>query len=31
MMIPRRLRWLWLTLSVVFLDRASKVWIESRP
>src|SRR5208283_2227686 len=31
MMIPRRLRWLWLTLGVVFLDRASKAWIESRP
>jgi signal peptidase II len=31
MMIPHRLRWLWLTLGVVFLDRASKAWIESRP
>lgn len=31
MMIPRRLRWLWLTLGVVFLDRASKAWIEARP
>jgi len=31
MMIPRRLRWLWLTLGVVFLDRATKAWIESRP
>lgn len=31
MMFPRRLRWLWLTLGVVFLDRASKAWIESRP
>jgi signal peptidase II len=31
MIIPRRLRWLWLTLGVVFLDRASKAWIESRP
>lgn len=30
MMIPRRLRWLWLTLGVVFLDRATKAWIESR-
>jgi signal peptidase II len=30
MIIPRRLRWLWLTLVVVFLDRASKAWIESR-
>lgn len=31
MIIPRRLRWLWLTLGVVFLDRASKAWVESRP
>jgi len=31
MIVPRRLRWLWLTLGVVFLDRASKAWIESRP
>ena len=31
MILPRRLRWLWLTLVVVFLDRASKAWIESRP
>jgi len=31
MIIPRRLRWLWLTLGVVFLDRASKAWIQSRP
>jgi signal peptidase II len=31
MIIPRRLKWLWLTLAVVFLDRASKVWIDSRP
>ncbi len=31
MIFPRRLRWLWLTLGVVFLDRASKAWIESRP
>lgn len=30
MMLPARLRWLWLTLGVVFLDRASKAWIESR-
>jgi signal peptidase II len=27
----RRLRWLWLTLAVVFVDRATKAWIESRP
>lgn len=31
MIIPSRLRWLWLTLVVVFLDRASKAWIEARP
>jgi signal peptidase II len=31
MIIPGRLRWLWLTLLVVLLDRATKVWIESRP
>src|SRR5258708_11664623 len=31
MIIPGRLRWLWLTLLVVLLDRASKAWIESRP
>ena len=31
MLIPGRLRWLWLTLLVVFLDRASKAWVESRP
>jgi len=31
MMIPPRLRWLSLTLLAVFLDRASKAWIESRP
>lgn len=31
MIIPRRLRWLWLTLAVVFLDRATKAWIDSRP
>jgi signal peptidase II len=31
MILPRRLRWLWLTLAVVFFDRASKAWIESRP
>jgi len=30
MILPSRLRWLWLTLGVVFLDRASKAWIESR-
>src|SRR5579863_8790224 len=31
LVLPRRLRWLWLTLIVVFLDRASKAWIDSRP
>ena len=31
MIIPSRLRWLWLTLAVVLLDRASKAWIDSRP
>jgi len=31
MILPRRLQWLWLTLAVVFLDRATKAWIESRP
>jgi signal peptidase II len=31
MIIPKRLRWLWLTLGVVFLDRATKAWIDSRP
>jgi signal peptidase II len=30
-LLSRRLRWLWLTLFVVFLDRASKAWVESRP
>jgi signal peptidase II len=25
-----RLRWLWLTLAVVLLDRASKAWFESQ-
>lgn len=31
MIFPARLRWLWLTLAVVFLDRATKAWIDSRP
>ena len=31
MILPRRIRWLALTLAVVFLDRATKAWIESRP
>ena len=30
MTIPARLRWLWLTLAVVILDRATKAWFESR-
>jgi signal peptidase II len=30
MNIPSRLRWLWLTLAVVLLDRASKAWFEAR-
>ena len=30
MTVPTRLRFLWLTLAVVFLDRATKAWIESR-
>jgi signal peptidase II len=29
-MIPGRIRWLWLTLTVVVLDRASKAWFESQ-
>jgi len=28
--IPARLRWLWLTLVVVLLDRTSKAWFESQ-
>jgi len=28
--IPRRLRWLWLTLVVVLADRATKAWFESQ-
>jgi signal peptidase II len=30
MILPRQIRWLSLTLAVVFLDRATKAWIESR-
>ena len=30
MTVPSRLRWLWLTLAVVLLDRATKVWFESQ-
>jgi signal peptidase II len=29
LMIPGRLRWLWLTLGVVLLDRATKAWFEA--
>jgi len=25
-----RLRWLWLTLAMVFLDRGTKAWVESQ-
>ena len=28
--IPARLRWLWLTLTVVLADRLSKAWFESQ-
>ena len=30
MSLPARLRFLWLTLVVVFLDRATKAWFESQ-
>jgi len=30
MILPSRLRWLWLTLAIVVADRASKAWFESR-
>src|SRR6266478_1804144 len=30
LMIPARLRWLWLSLAVVLLDRATKAWFESQ-
>jgi signal peptidase II len=30
MTLTARLRWLWLTLAVVLLDRASKAWFESQ-
>jgi signal peptidase II len=30
MNFPTRLRWVWLSLAVVFLDRASKAWIETQ-
>jgi len=28
--LPARLRWLWLTLAVILLDRATKAWFEIR-
>ena len=31
MVLSARLRWLWLTLGVVLLDRATKAFVESRP
>ena len=30
MKFPTRLRWLWLTLAVVLLDRVTKAWFESQ-
>ncbi len=30
MILPSRLRWLWLTLAVVALDRATKAWFETQ-
>src|ERR1700690_1975537 len=30
MKFPTRLSWVWLSLAVVFLDRASKAWIETQ-
>jgi signal peptidase II len=30
MIFPSRVRWLWLTLGVVLLDRATKAWFESQ-
>lgn len=30
MKIPARLRWLWLTLAVVLIDRATKAWFETQ-
>lgn len=30
MMLAARLRWLWLTLGVVVLDRATKAWFEMK-
>ena len=30
MTVPARLRWLWLTLAIVLLDRATKAWFETQ-
>jgi signal peptidase II len=30
MTLPSRFRWLWLTLAVVLLDRATKAWFEAQ-
>jgi signal peptidase II len=30
MILPSRLRWLWLTLALVLADRATKAWFESQ-
>jgi signal peptidase II len=30
MKLPSRLRWLWLTLIIVVLDRATKAWFEAQ-
>lgn len=30
MKLPSRLRWLWLTLGIVMLDRATKAWFETQ-
>lgn len=30
MKLPARLRWLWLTLTIVVLDRATKAWFETK-
>src|SRR6266852_5265019 len=30
MILPPRLRWLWLTLAVILADRATKAWFETQ-
>ena len=30
MRLPSRLKWLWLTLALVILDRATKAWFETQ-